>query len=165
MRYRARCWQDNRTQSVREIPRRDYPTDSAPAKDLSQPRLGANTTDGGAIPDGSGNSGRPTIKPVTVKSWGCRTWLIWHYQTVSCRSGCAQPGYGKSERGLDSVSGSPKGDPRTRASGIRRPEGAERVAVAGRSLWRWRTISCTSGKVTKQTGITDGRASKTGGRL
>jgi hypothetical protein len=165
MRYRARCWQDNRTQSVREIPRRDYPTDSAPAKDLSQPRLGANTTDGGAIPDGSGNSGRPTIKPVTVKSWGCRTWLICPDETVSCRSRCAQWGLPQRSRGLDSEEWSPAGDPDDRGSAKSDAKRAKRVAVAGRSLWRRRTISCTSGKVTKQTGIAAGRAAKPGGRL
>lgn len=36
----------------------------------------------------------------------------------------------QSERGLDSADPSPKGERSARASGIRRPEGAERVAVA-----------------------------------
>jgi hypothetical protein len=144
---------------VREIPRRDYDGGSVCGKILTL-RRGANLR---AISDGSVIPSLPSDKPLTVNPAGRSIPRSSWFQIASYRFGCAQPGYGKSERGLDSVSGSPKGDPRTRASGIRRPEGAERVAVAGRSLWR--TISCTSGKVTKQTGITDGRASKTGGRL
>jgi hypothetical protein len=144
---------------VLEIPRRDLADDSSCGKVLSH-QLGTN---GRAISDGSVIPSLPSDKPLTVNPAGRSIPRSSWFQIASYRFGCAQPGYGKSERGLDSVSGSPKGDPRTRASGIRRPEGAERVAVAGRSLWR--TISCTSGKVTKQTGITAGRASKSGGRL
>jgi hypothetical protein len=50
---------------VIEIPVRDYPCDSARGKESSHPR-GANTNDGGAIPDGSGLPCRPSTKPVTV---------------------------------------------------------------------------------------------------
>jgi len=66
----------------------------------------------------------------------------------------------QSERGLDLAESPPKGGGEARASGIRRPEGAERAAVR----WRLRcggrrcTISCIHGRVTPVSSKTASRS-------
>jgi len=69
----------------------------------------------------------------------------------------------QSERGLDLAESPPKGGGEARASGKSGAARSDRRETSGGAVAeRWRTISCTTGKVTYQTGILDGRASLMG---